>query len=91
VKLLVFVTFEELKKGFFRKVLMVISARFPTIQESEVQEEFLKSEKLQELRSIVLNKFGGDVPFLETDRLEDQFLIGIIDEVQRSIQNKLAN
>jgi hypothetical protein len=43
------------------------------------------------LRSIVLNKFGGDVPFLETDRLEDQFLIGIIDEVQRSIQNKLAN
>lgn len=70
---------------------MVISARFPTIQESEVQEEFLKSEKLQELRSIVLNKFGGDVPFLETDRLEDQFLIGIIDEVQRSIQNKLAN
>lgn len=80
----VFVTFNEFKKSLLSKTMKVVQNRF-SISENDVTDRFEKSDALAELRSVCERRFNNEIPFLEMDRLEDQFISQIIEDVSKGL------
>lgn len=85
---MVYVTFDELVKQLQRKAVTVIQARFEVENVSEIAERFFETSTFGEMRSFVRNKFGNDIPFVEIDRIEDRFFVGILNDLEKDFRKE---
>lgn len=86
--MLVVLTFEELKKQLRTKVVTVVSARLDYANDAIIAETFDSSDLLLEVKSYCGSRYGESIPFLEIDRIEDRFLIRLIDETTKLLEGK---
>ncbi len=83
---MVFVTFDEVRKSLKGKVIKVVSSRIDRTDENRITEAFNQSSMINEIKMFCKNKYGEDIPFLEIDRIEDQFLTRLVDEVVKEVR-----
>lgn len=86
---MVYVTFEELKREIKHKVVTILCASAEFVTETSVSDAFEASDSLGELKLFTQRTYpSGDIPFLEVDRVEDQFLPNFLKELKNVVTKR---
>ena len=83
---MVYVTFEEIRNTMRSKVVSVVSARLDYADDKTIAEIFESCGKVSEVRLFCQKKYGDSIPFLEVDRIEDMYLIDLIEAVTKELK-----